>query len=92
MKPKLLRQGTQQRVYEFIIKYKKEHQGISPTVRTIMEGIGLSSTSVAHYHVESLEKAGLIYRVYSDDSEKSIGYEVAGGKWTYKAPEIVEIP
>lgn len=37
-------------------------RGFSPSIRDIMEATGISSTSVASYHILKLERAGLIKR------------------------------
>jgi repressor LexA len=37
-------------------------KGYSPTVREIARGCGISSPSVAHYHLNALERAGLLNR------------------------------
>ena len=34
--------------------------GHAPSVRDLMELTGLASTSAVHYHLKSLEKAGLV--------------------------------
>jgi len=36
------------------------HHGIAPTMREFMESAGLSSTSVAAYHIARLHDAGLL--------------------------------
>lgn len=42
------------RVYAAIVEYAGEHCGATPTVREIMEMVGISSTSVAAYNVKLL--------------------------------------
>lgn len=49
------------RVYEFILDYITAN-GSSPTVREIARGCGFASPSTAQFHLEKLEKAGLITR------------------------------
>ena len=51
----------QQVVYDFVRKEVKKN-GYAPTVREICEGVGLSSTSTVHTHLESLQKKGYIKR------------------------------
>jgi SOS-response transcriptional repressor LexA len=69
-------------VYDFIVSYKKSHDGNSPTIREIGEACGISSTSVVSYWLHRLESRGLIRR-----PEPTIGnrfatkIEVVGGKW-----------
>ena len=69
------------RILEFIIKYKRGHDGCSPTTRQIMKAADISSTSVAQYHIRALERLGKIRR--SADTSKC-NIEVIGGKWEYK--------
>ena len=51
----------QQVVYDFIRKEIKRN-GYAPSVREICDGIGLSSTSTVHAHLETLKKKGYIKR------------------------------
>ena len=51
----------QQIVYDFIRKELRRN-GYVPSVREICEGIGLSSTSTVHAHLETLRKKGYIRR------------------------------
>lgn len=52
--------STREKVLEFIREFKVEHKGISPTIRQIMEGVGIKSTSTVAYHLTELEKEGHI--------------------------------
>jgi len=54
-------------IHRFLIKY-----GYPPTIRDIVNGCGISSTSVVDYHLNVLEKEGYIRR----HSEVSRGIEV----------------
>ena len=49
----------QEVVLTFIKKYIASHD-ISPTIREICEGIGLSSSSTVHVHVENLKNKGYL--------------------------------
>lgn len=49
------------RILAFIESYQREH-GYGPTVREIADLCGLSSPSVAHYHLARLERQGFIER------------------------------
>lgn len=51
----------QQRILGFIRRFS-EHHGYPPTVRDILRGCGVSSTSVVSYNLEVLEKKGYINR------------------------------
>jgi SOS-response transcriptional repressor LexA len=69
-----------QTVLNYIIRYKSEHDGNSPSLRQIMAACKVSSTSVMVNILQRLERAGLIalggrYRqIY-----------VTGGKWTMES-------
>jgi len=56
-KAKLLPSDTL--VYMFIENFWRVNY-YSPTVREIVDGVGLSSTSVANYSVQKLKKRGLL--------------------------------
>jgi repressor LexA len=43
-----------------ILRYKAEHNGVSPTVREIGRAVGLASPSSVQAHLITLERAGLI--------------------------------
>ena len=51
----------QQLVYDFVRKEIKRN-GYAPSVREICDGVGLSSTSTVHAHLETLRKKGYIKR------------------------------
>ncbi|MBW8034859.1 MAG: hypothetical protein FVQ79_04235 [Planctomycetes bacterium] len=70
-----------ERILDFIIEYKRNHDGCSPTTRQIMKHCDISSTSVAAYHLNVLEHLGKIRR--SPDRHK-LNIEVIGGIWDYK--------
>lgn len=65
------------KLFNYIVAYKRAHDGNSPTLRQMMRGIGVNSTSVVHSHLRGLERAGLIRRV--KDCPRSI--QVVGGQW-----------
>ena len=67
-------------VFEFIIKFKTENDGQSPTLRDIVQNTLASSTSVASYVLDELEEDGKIKRTANWDR----GIRVIGGKWTYE--------
>jgi SOS-response transcriptional repressor LexA len=70
------------RIFDFIVAYKKEHDGNSPTSREIMDATYVSSTSVVHYHLYVLERDGKI--IQNRRTSRSI--EIVGGTWTFKEP------
>jgi len=53
--------SKQQRIVDFIHSFWLEH-GYPPSIRDIVAGCGLSSTSVADYNLKILEKKGCIRR------------------------------
>ena len=50
---------TRQRILDYIKKYLID-KGYAPTVRDIVKGLGLSTTSVVQHHLNQLEKDGSI--------------------------------
>lgn len=67
-------------IYSYIIRFKREHAGESPTTREIAAALGLSSTSVVQYHLEYLEAAGLIER----PAGKSRMISIPGAQWRFE--------
>jgi len=70
---------SREKLMAFIVAYKQDHDGNSPTYREMMAATGLSSTSMVAYHLEKLEQDGLIERPQSVGNSRVI--EVAGGRW-----------
>jgi len=69
---------TAQAILSFIIAYKTRHDGLSPTYRDIMRGVGISSTSVVAGYVRRLQAAGRLRR-----GPGGRGFVVPGGRWEY---------
>lgn len=67
-------------VYEFILKFKKAHDGVAPTVSEIGEACGVSSTSMVRRHLNSLVLFGMIEVDYSKGKSRMIS--VPGARWT----------
>ena len=63
-------------IFEFIVEYKKEHDGNSPTYHEIVAGTSILSTNTAWYYVQKLLKVGLMKMV---DGKLC----AAGGEWNY---------
>lgn len=63
-------------VYLFVVRYKRQHDGNSPSVREIGRACHLPSTSHVHYYLVRLEVEGRIRML----GTRSI--EVVGGRWT----------
>lgn len=52
----------QKQLLDYIRQYIAEHDGIAPSVREMVKGIGGSSTSHVHAILERLEEGGYIIR------------------------------
>lgn len=68
------------KVMNFLIEYKKEHDGNSPDLRTIMRECDISSLSVVKYMLEKLEAEG---KIRLPRKYRSRGIEIVGGQWTF---------
>lgn len=51
----------QQEIFDYILKFTSE-AGYPPTVRDIAKGVGLSSSSTVHFHLNAIEEKGFIQR------------------------------
>lgn len=69
---------TEFAVYQFIIAYKGDHDGNSPTLREIAAGIGLASVSDLPTRLRRLEQVGLIWLTGSGPGQRIC---ITGGKW-----------
>ena len=74
----------QARILAFIQDYTAHH-GYPPTLREIVEGCGLSSTSVALYNVVSLGQKGYLTR--TRDAARSIVLTEQGRSWPPVPPD-----
>ena len=70
---------TTKKVYEFIVQYKSDHDGISPNLREITDGVGLASVSTSAQHIRALRRAGLIK--IKAGHNRARGLEVRGAIW-----------
>lgn len=66
-------------VYDFIIKFKQTHDGLSPSVVEIRDACQISSTSVVWHCLNSLALLGMIECNYGG---KNRMISVPGGRWT----------
>lgn len=78
---------TAQTIYNYLVIYKAEHDGISPTVQEIMTGARLASISNIGNHLAMLERAHLIKRLPGT----SRGIMVTGGRWQMDTEAAVAI-
>jgi SOS-response transcriptional repressor LexA len=75
-----------QKAFDFIVAYKREHDGNSPTMREIMVGCQISSTSMVSFYLDQLEAMGFIRRPEREMGNFSAAnIEVVGGEWSFPA-------
>jgi hypothetical protein len=75
-----------QKVFDFIVAYKREHDGNSPTMREIMVGCKVSSTSMVSFYLDQLVAMGFIRRPEREMGNFSAAnIEVVGGEWSFPA-------
>jgi SOS-response transcriptional repressor LexA len=67
---------------EYIVSYKRENDGNSPSVRQMMEGCALSTTSVVNYYLDNLERRGIIK---ARDYKQARHIEIVGGYMNYES-------
>lgn len=65
---------SRERVFRFIVEYKRQHDGLSPAIEEISKACALH-TSTVKYHLLKLENQGRIRIV----GRRAI--EVSGGVW-----------
>lgn len=68
-----------QRVLRFVIQYKRDHDGNSPTLREISDGLNIRAVSEVSGLLDELEGAGLVHR----RDRRAAYIEVVGGTWTH---------
>lgn len=85
--PNFTRKHSRQAVFDFIVSYKRSHDGNSPTLRQIMDACGITSTSVASYALRGLARAGKI-RILPG----SQGIVVIGGCWSISSSVLPPSP
>ena len=66
-------------VFQFIVDYKVENDGISPTLREIAKALNFSTTSLVNLYLQKLRLSGRIS--WSGTLSRSI--QVVGGRWVY---------
>ena len=72
-------------VLAFIIRFKQEQCGDSPTMAEIAAGLGLASKSTVSVHLAALERYGLIARPSARDARR-IG--IPGAVWVGPREEL----
>ncbi len=68
-------------MYRWIVRYKRQNAGDSPSRREIAAGVGLASVAVVQYHLGRLEKAGMITRPKRGQARR-IG--IPGASWQFE--------
>ena len=66
-------------VFDYLVRYKTDNDGLSPTYRMIAEELEISSTSVVKYYLKKLEAGGMIAF-----GHKGRGIKIIGGTWRYE--------
>jgi SOS-response transcriptional repressor LexA len=66
-------------VYDFILKFKTDHDGIAPSVLEIGKGCGISSTSAVRHVLNSLDLFGMIKCDYGTGKSRMIS--IPGARW-----------
>jgi SOS-response transcriptional repressor LexA len=67
------------RVYDYIVKYKQRHDGVSPTFAEISKACDISSTSQVRHYLDSLALFGMIQCDYGKGKSRMIS--VPGARW-----------
>lgn len=75
---------TRDMVFRFLVAYKREHDGNSPSTRDIAVACHLSSLTTVRHHLLVLDREGRIR--LSDDSRYQI--EIFGASWEYESQEV----
>jgi SOS-response transcriptional repressor LexA len=75
---------VQEIVFKFIVEYKQNHDGNSPTMREIMYGCDITTTSLISFYLGQLERSGKIrWPRYGFSKRSSATIEVIGGNWLF---------
>jgi len=69
--------NTSDRILDFIILYKTEHDGNSPSISQICLAVDVASKNTVWEHLVTLEKEKIIARPYATARH----IEVIGGVW-----------
>ncbi|PKN85928.1 MAG: hypothetical protein CVU46_09595 [Chloroflexi bacterium HGW-Chloroflexi-8] len=77
---------SRQQVFDFIVSFKRENDGLSPTVREIMESCNIPSSSNTTYILDELSRNGLIAL-----NEGKRGIMFIGSQWVFPAPKLSEV-
>ncbi len=75
--------ARQAAILRYIIRYKCDHDGDSPTMREIMQAVGITAVSIVHHNLDALERRGHIQR----RGTKARSISVPGGRYVYEGVE-----
>ena len=75
-----------QPIFNWIVEYKTEHDGNSPSLRELMRACNITSSSVASHILRRLARAGKISLTGQRSRTRSI--IVIGGEWHLINPNI----
>lgn len=67
---------TAEEIFDCVVAYKRQHDGLTPSVRQIAERVTVSRSTV-RYHLLKLQGAGRLHLTRR-------GIEIAGGEWTLR--------
>lgn len=67
-------------IYEYILDYKSDHDGCSPTIREICGDLDINSTAIPFHYINRMIERGLLNRI-----DRKLC--VVGGKWRYEPDE-----
>ena len=77
---------SRQEIYDYLIAYKLDHDGLSPTISEMTRALKISSTSVCRHHLKRLELIGLISLI----KLKPGGIMITGGRWIPPADTTIQ--
>lgn len=76
--------SRQEAMLRYIIRYKTNSGGDSPTYREIMHACGITSQSIVAHNLARLEQRGYISRDLADSGPRHRRIAVTGGRWVYE--------
>lgn len=65
------------KVLAFIVDFKRQHDGLAPTMSEIADACGFSTNSLVSFYLTRLEGQRLIRR----HEGRAAGIEIVGGRW-----------
>lgn len=73
---------SRKKVFDYIVAFKANNDGNSPTMREISHACGVKSTSNVEYILNQLEESGYIRRLSG-----ARGIIVNGGQWQFQGAQ-----